>query len=115
MTAKLLVAHQDIPRPHRVDARPRLIGIARRLGRQQAGTETLFNQAAVGVAANGIERQADDIFAIAHDVRHQNQRRRRHLVETDIGISHARRQADGSFSEFNYSYHEVSRKLKMES
>ena len=93
--AGLLVEHGDARAGRRVDE---AVAIEQRLGLrlQQARNESLAQQRALAVAADGIERISRDSA-----VGDQRQRRSSHGAEADRGVAHVRTDADGALAAIN--------------
>ncbi|MGX1015227.1 hypothetical protein AB7M69_009584 [Bradyrhizobium japonicum] len=90
MAARLLVGHHRGPDLVGVETVSGRIQQRLRIGLQDARGKALADQAALPVAAVGVEAVSDDALAVADDVSDDGDEARRHLGEVDIGVADRR-------------------------
>ena len=86
MASRLLVAHQRAPDAVGIEIVAGVVEQRRGVCFAQARDEALANEAALAVAAVGVESIADDGPALADDVSYDGDQRQGHLGEVDVGI-----------------------------
>ncbi len=87
VAAGLLVAHQGGPDAVGVEVVPGVVEEGGGVGFEQARGEAFADQAALAVAAVGVEAVADDGAAVAHHVGDDGDQAGRHLGEVDVGVA----------------------------
>ena len=104
MAARLFVRHQRRPDLVRIEIVAGFIEQGLRIGLHQARRKTLADQAALPVAAVGIEAVADHRLAVAHHVGDDGDQARRHLREIDIGVADGRGDRFCHFADVDDAY-----------
>ncbi len=86
VAARLLVAHQDRPSLVRIDAAA-IVGVVRRIGREQSRDEPLAQQAAMAVASDRIEGEARERLAVLACIGVHDEDARGHVLEADARVA----------------------------
>ncbi len=99
MSARLLIAHQRLPDSIRVQVVAGIVQQGLGVGLQQARREALANQAALSIAAVGVESIANYGSSIAHHIGDHGDQGAGHLRKIDIGVGDGRRDGCGHFTQ----------------
>jgi hypothetical protein len=90
MAARLFVLHQRGPDAVRVEIVAGVVEQRSRIGLAQTRREPLADEAALTVAAVGVEAVADHRAAVAHDIGDDGDQGQGHLGEVDVRVGDRR-------------------------